>query len=515
MIASTNPLREGLRTELTAEPCVVVIFGATGDLTQRKLMPALYSLGVERRLPAGTTLVGFARRPWGDDGFRTRMQKAIEEFSRSQYRESAVERYTEGIRYVESSFEDPEGYAELKRICDEIDQARGTRGNRLFYLATAPTTFHTIIEQLGAAGLVERRGKSDSEGGWTRIVVEKPFGRDLATARDLNAQLAHVFSEDQVYRIDHYLGKETVQNIMAFRFANSIFESVWNRDHIDHVQITVAESLGVEDRGPYYEESGALRDMVANHMLQVLSLIAMEPPVALDADAVRDEKVKVLRAIHPLNTAEVARRTVRGQYGPGAIDGATVPGYRQESRVDPRSYTETFVALKLLIDNWRWAGVPFYLRHGKRLPKRASEVAIRFKQAPRMMFGGGDAGSQHPNLLRLRIQPDEGIALRFGSKVPGPGMHVRAVMMDFRFGTSFGGQSADAYERLILDAMQGESTLFTRRDETEAAWTIVTSILDGWSHLPPPEFSNYEAGTWGPRAARDLLAREGRAWARM
>ena len=443
------------------------------------------------------------------------MLEAIKEFSGQTFRQAPAERYTEGIRYVEAPFEDPAGYAELKRICEELDQARGTRGNRLFYLATAPTAFPTIIEQLGAAGLVERRGRSNGDGGWTRIVVEKPFGRDLATARDLNDVLARVFSEDQVYRIDHYLGKETVQNIMAFRFANSIFESVWNRDHIDNIQITVAESIGVEDRGPYYEESGALRDMVANHMLQVLSLVAMEPPVALDADAVRDEKVKVLRAIHPLNTAEVARRTVRGQYGPGAIGGQTVPGYREESRVNPSSYTETFVALKLLIDNWRWAGVPFYLRHGKRLPKRASEVAIRFKQAPRMLFGDADAGSQRPNLLRLRIQPDEGIGLRFGSKVPGPGMHVRSVTMDFRFGTSFGRQPADAYERLILDAMQGESTLFTRRDETEAAWTIVTSILEGWQHLPPPEFPNYEAGTWGPRAARDLLAREGRAWSRL
>ncbi len=515
MVASTNPLREGLRVELAAEPCVVVIFGATGDLTHRKLMPALYNLGLERRLPAGTALVGFARRPWGDEGFRSRMVEAIGEFSSQTYRPALAERYTEGIRYVEASFEEPAGYEELRQVCEELDRTRGTRGNRLFYLATAPTAFPTIIERLGAAGLVERRGSSDGEGGWTRIVVEKPFGRDLATARELNAQLARVFSEAQVYRIDHYLGKETVQNIMAFRFANSIFESVWDRDHIDNVQITVAESIGVEDRGPYYEESGALRDMVANHMLQVLSLVAMEPPVALDADAVRDEKVKVLRAIHPLNTAEVARRTVRGQYGPGAIDGKPVPGYGQEPRVDPESYTETFVALKLLIDNWRWAGVPFYLRHGKRLPKRASEVAIRFKQAPQMLFGDADAAAQRPNLLRLRIQPDEGIGLRFGSKVPGPGMHVRSVVMDFRFGASFGRQAADAYERLILDAMQGDSTLFTRRDETEAAWTIVTSILDGWQHLPPPDFPNYEAGTWGPRAARDLLAREGRAWTRL
>jgi glucose-6-phosphate 1-dehydrogenase len=516
MPAMTNPLREGLRTELTAEPCVVVIFGATGDLTHRKLMPGLYNLALDRRLPAGSSLVGFARRPFTDETFRADMLDAARKFSRQQpYRPAVGDRYGEGIRYVQASFDDPAGYEQLKRVCAELDQARGTRGNRLFYLATAPTAYPTVVEQLGARGLVERRGRNGTGSGWTRIIVEKPFGRDLATARELNAQLARVFQEDQIYRIDHYLGKETVQNIMAFRFSNSIFESVWNRDHIDHIQITVAETLGIEGRGPYYEESGALRDMVANHMLQVLSLVAMEPPVALDADAVRDEKVKVLRAIHPLNTAEVARRTVRGQYGPGAINGKPVPGYRQEERVAPDSTTETFVALKLLIDNWRWGGVPFYLRHGKRLPKRASEIAIRFKPTPQLLFGRENAGAQHPNVLTLRIQPDEGIGLRFGTKVPGPGMEVRPVMMDFRFGASFGRPAAEAYERLILDAMQGESTLFTRRDETEAAWTVVTSILEGWHHLPPSDFPNYEAGTWGPRAARDLIARDGRAWARL
>ena len=515
MLATTNPLREGLRTELTAEPCVVVIFGATGDLTHRKLTPALYDLAVDGRLPPGSSLVGFARRPFTDETFRADMLEAARRFSRRQpYRPSIGDRYGEGIRYVQASFEDPAGYETLKRVCSELDATRGTRGNRLFYLATAPTAYPTVIERLGAAGLVTPRSDGTS-GGWTRIVVEKPFGRDLASARELNERLARVFREDQVYRIDHYLGKETVQNIMAFRFANSIFESVWNRNYVDDVQIAVAESLGVEGRGPYYEEAGALRDLVANHMLQIVSLVGMEPPVALDADAVRDEKVKVLRAIQPLNTTEVARRTVRGQYGPGAIDGRPVPGYREEPRVAPDSTTETFVAIKLLIDNWRWAGVPFYLRHGKRLPKRSTEIAIRFKQTPQLLFGQGDANWSLPNVLTLRIQPDEGIALRFGTKVPGSGMQVRSVMMDFRFGASFGQQAAEAYERLILDAMQGESTLFTRRDETEAAWTIVTSILDGWQHLPPPDFPNYEAGTWGPREARDLVARDGRSWSRV
>jgi len=512
----TNPLREGLRAELTAEPCVVVIFGATGDLTHRKLMPALYNLTIEGQLPTGSSLVGFARRPFSDDEFRAEMLEAAKRFSRQQpYRPSIGERFGEGIRYVQASFEDPAGYERLEQVCAELDSTRGTRGNRLFYLATAPTAYPTVIERLGAAGLV-RRGEPNGTGqGWTRVVVEKPFGRDLTTARELNAQLARVFDEDQVYRIDHYLGKETVQNIMTFRFANSIFESVWDRDHVDNVQITVFESIGIEGRGPYYEEAGALRDMVANHMLQVLSLVAMEPPVALDANAVRDEKVKVLRAIHRLNTAEVARRTVRGQYGPGVVDGEPVPGYRQEERVAPDSTTETFVALKLLIDNWRWAGVPFYLRHGKRLPKRSTEIAIRFKETPQLLFGQGGAGWSQPNILTLRIQPDEGIALRFGTKVPGARVQVRSVMMDFRFGASFGRQSAEAYERLILDAMQGESTLFTRRDETEAAWTIVTSILEGWQHLPPPELPNYEAGTWGPSAARDLVVRDGRSWVRV
>ena len=516
MLATTNPLREGLRTELTADPCVVVIFGATGDLTHRKLTPALYSLAQQGRLPAGSCLVGFARRPLGDEEFRHAMLDAARQFSTQQpYRPAVGERFGEGIRYVNSSFEDPQGYEDLKRACAELDASRGTRRNRLFYLATAPTAYPTIVERLGAAGLVRQPGVDGTDGGWTRIVVEKPFGRDLATARELNLQLSRVFQEEQIYRIDHYLGKETVQNIMAFRFANSIFESIWNRERIDHVQITVAESIGVEGRGPYYEESGALRDLVANHMLQVLSLVAMEPPVAMDANAVRDEKVKLLRAIQPLNASEVARRTVRGQYGPGAINGKPVPGYRQESRVAPDSTTETFVAIKLLIDNWRWAGVPFYLRHGKRMPKRVTEITIHFKPTPQLLFGEGDHGWRHPNVLALRIQPDEGIGLRFGTKVPGPGMQIRGVMMDFRFGASFGRQPADAYERLILDAIQGESTLFTRRDEIEAAWTIVTSILEGWRHLPPPDFPNYEAGTWGPRAARDLIRQDGHTWARL
>ena len=517
LLAVDNPLREGLHSELVAEPCVVVIFGATGDLTHRKLLPALYDLAAEQRLPLGSSLVGFARRSWTDESFREGAVEAVRKFARQELRPEFAAGFAQGIRYVEASFDDPSGYQKLKAVCEELDRERGSRGNRLYYLATAPTAYATIMQQLGAAGLVDgsQRGDGSGSAGWTRIVIEKPFGHDLASAQALNEIVGTVFDEDQVYRIDHYLGKETVQNILAFRFGNGIFESLWNREQIDHVQITVAESLGVEGRGPYYEESGALRDMVANHMLQVLALVAMEPPVALDATAVRDEKVKVLRAMHPLSPAEVARRTVRGQYGPGAIDGQAVPGYREEERVDPNSTTETFVALKLLVDNWRWAGVPFYLRHGKRLPKRSTEIAIQFKPAPQLLFGQGDAAALDPNVLVLRVQPNDGIALRFGAKVPGPGMQVRSVMMDFGFGSTFGKASADAYERLLLDAMQGDASLFTRRDETEAAWRIVTSILDGWDRQPPPSFPNYEAGTWGPREARDLLAREGRSWAKL
>jgi glucose-6-phosphate 1-dehydrogenase len=517
LLAADNPLREGLQSELSAEPCVVVIFGASGDLTHRKLLPALFNLATDECLPAGVSVVGFARRPMSDEQFRKDVLGAVREVAGPDLQAPLIDGLAQAIRYVTSSFDEPAGYEELKRVCVELDVERGSRGNRLYYLATAPSAYTTIIERLGAAGLVERNPDlaGESSLGWTRIVIEKPFGHDLASAQALNETVASVFSEDQVYRIDHYLGKETVQNILAFRFGNGIFESLWNREHIDHVQVTVAESIGVEGRGPYYEESGALRDMVANHMLQVMSLVAMEPPVALDATAVRDEKLKVLRAIHPLSAAEVARRTVRGQYGPGAIGGLPVPGYRQEPRVSPDSTSETFVALKLLVDNWRWAGVPFYLRHGKRLPKRSTEIVIQFRPVPQLLFEQADSAALEPNVLTLRVQPNEGIALRFGAKVPGPGMQIRSVMMDFGFGSAFGKDSPDAYERLLLDAMQGDASLFTRRDETEAAWRLVSSILEGWRHQLYPDFPNYEAGTWGPQAAHELLARDGRSWAKL
>ena len=494
--------RPNLHVELPAEPCVLVIFGATGDLTHRKLLPALYNLAADRRLPAGTSIVGCARRPLDDERFRAAALAAMRAAGGDAFQPAVAEELARGIRYVAASFDDPDGYAALPHLAERLDRERGTRGNRLYYLATPPTSYPTIVRRLGAAG------QARAAGGWTRLVVEKPFGRDLESARALNRVIGDVFQEHQVYRIDHYLGKEAVQNILVFRFANSVFEAVWNRRDVDHVQITAAESLGIEGRGAYYEESGALRDMIANHLLQVLALVAMEPPIALDADAFHDEKAKVLRAIRPLDPTEVVASTVRGQYGAGRVDGRAAPGYRQEARVAPDSAVETFVALKLCVDTWRWAGVPFYLRTGKRLARRATEVVVRFKRAPELLFTQVDATPPEANTLRIRIQPNASIALRVGTKVLGPGMHVRAADLDF----GFGAPAADAYERLLLDVIQGNPALFTRSDEVEAAWRVVTSILEGWGQEPLPAFPNYPAGSWGPATADELLARDGRRW---
>ena len=505
-----NPLRSGLRLSRTPEPCTMVIFGATGDLTSRKLVPALYNLARERRLPGGFSVVGFARREWDDEHFRTVLRDGINANSRSGPVESDLwASFAEGSGFHRASFDDPAGYASLKERLAAIDEQRGTGGNRVFYLATPPEAYPTIIQQLGAAGL----GRSPN-GGWTRIIVEKPFGRDLESARTLNQTLLAVFDEPQVYRIDHYLGKETVQNLLVFRFANGIFEPLWDRRSVDHVQITVAESIGVEDRGGYYDSSGALRDMIQNHLTQLLCLVAMEPPIAYDADAVRDEKVKVLRAIRPLTPDEVTRQTVRGQYGPGNVSGRPLRGYREERGVAPGSQTETFVALKLFIESWRWAGVPFYLRSGKALPRRVSEIAIQFKTVPTMLFADTPMNDIEPNVLAIKIQPDEGITLKFGSKVPGH-QQIRPVTMDFRYGTSFGVASPEAYERLLLDCMLGDSTLFTRRDEVEASWALITPIHQGWAAGPPCPFPNYEAGLWGPAEADAFIARDGRAWRRL
>jgi glucose-6-phosphate 1-dehydrogenase len=509
MTAVENPLREGLRLERTPEPCALVIFGATGDLTRRKLIPALYQLSHDRLLPANFATVGFARRDWTDQGFRSEMNEAIEAFA-PHVHPGVWESFAETLYFSRGEFHDPDAYVRLAAKLKEIDAERGTAGNRVFYLATAPDNYVDIIRNLGEAGLISRR----EHGPWSRIVVEKPFGHDLQSAQRLNRLLQGLISERQTFRIDHYLGKETVQNILAVRFGNLIFEPIWNAQYVDHVQITVAEAVGVEGRGGYYDQAGALRDMVQNHMMQLLALVAMEPPVAYDADAIRDEKVKVLRAVD-MPTELVPQLTMRGQYGPGVVGGASVPAYRQEPSVPPDSTTETYVALKLQLRNWRWAGAPFYLRTGKRLPKRISEIAVVFKRAPHELFNRQAIVGLEPNVLALRIQPDEGISLRFGAKVPGPTMRLRSVNMDFLYGVAFGAEPHDAYHRLLLDAMLGDATLFTRRDEVEQAWRFISCIEDAWKKLTPLSGPTYAAGDWGPDEADELLRRDGRAWRRL
>ena len=502
-----NPLRPGLRAESAPEPCAMVIFGATGDLARRKLVPALYNLAVTGHLAAAFGIVGVAKSELPADQFASDLREAVGTFSRTKPIDPEIwQDFAAGIRYVSGSFDEPGTFARLRAQLEELDRTRSTRGNRLYYFATPPSAFPTLLRQLKSAGLINP--PNDSR--FTRVVIEKPFGRDLASARALNRLVLETCDERQVFRIDHYLGKETVQNLLVFRFANSIFEPIWHRRFVDHVQITAGEELGIEGRGRYYEEAGILRDMIQNHVLQLVCLTGMEPPVAFDADAVRDEKIKVLRGVETFDTPEqVARHVVLGQYTAGSIGGMDVPGYQQEKDVAPGSRTPTFVAMRLNVRSWRWDGVPFYIRSGKRMPKRATEIAVHFQPLPHSLFG---EGATQPNVLMVRVQPEEGIALRFSVKVPGERYRPRTVSMDFRYGATFGMTVPEAYERLLLDAMRGDQTLFTRRDEVEAAWKIVDSILKGTEspEFPPPH--PYPAGTWGPPAAEQLLARDGRAW---
>jgi len=483
-----------------------VIFGASGDLTRRKLAPALYNLARAGLLSDHVAVVGFSGSEFSDDAFRERLGDQLREFAARDFDQATWEPIASRIAYSQGDAHDPAAYERLREALARTDEQHGTNRNYLFYLATPPSLFGEIARQLGRAGLTRE------DEGWRRLVIEKPFGRDLDSAVALNRTLQEIVDERQIYRIDHYLGKETVQNIMVFRFANGIFEPIWNRRYVDHVQITVGEELGVGTRGRYYEEAGALRDMVPNHLFQLLALTAMEPPTSFEANAVRDEKGKVLQAIQPAGPEDVLRRTVRGQYGAGTVDGAEAPAYRAESRVPPDSTRETYAALKILVDNWRWADVPFYLRTGKRLPKRLTEIAIQFKRAPAVLFRQAGIERPEPNQLVLRLQPDEGISLRFGAKVPGAVLRIGPVDMDFCYADYFGSTPSTGYETLLYDCMNGDATLFQRADNVEAGWRIVAPVLDVWSAIPPRNFPNYAAGSWGPDEADELLGRDGRAW---
>ena len=500
-----NPLRQGLRLERTPEPVTILIFGASGDLTRRKLVPALFRLAQQNLLPGGFSILGTGRSRFTHEEFRGRMREAVDEFLSEPVDAGAWEHFSSGIFYTPTDLGNPQSLERLGGLLQEIDQGRGTSGNRLIYFSTPPSLYVPIARMLGSTGLNRSLG-------WTRVVVEKPFGHDLPSMQELNREILEVFSEEQVYRIDHYLGKETVQNILVLRFSNGIFEPLWNRRYIDHIQITAAESLGVEGRGGYFDQAGTLRDMIQNHLFQIFSLIAMEPPASLDAGAVRDEKTKVMRAIRPIPPEQVDQFAVRGQYGSGAVNGSPVPGYREEPGVAPDSSIDTYAAVRLLVDNWRWAGVPFYLRSAKCMPKRVTEVAVQFREAPHLLFE--DSQPLEPNALTLRIQPDEGITLRFGAKLPGQAFRIRAVNMDFRYGTSFGRKLPEAYERLLLDAMLGDSTLFARGDTVELCWELLTPILDAWQ-APAAHFPNYQAGSWGPKESGEFMAKEGRRWRRL
>ena len=502
---SPEDVKAASGAERVPDPCVVVIFGASGDLTKRKLLPALYHLEQGNLLPEKFAVVGVARRPLGNE-FAQDMREGIVKGGGVDAKDTKLDEFIAKINYHAMNFDDAGGYVKLKALLEKLDQEHGTNGGRLFYLATSPDYFSEIVHQLGANGMAK------SEKATVRVIIEKPFGHDLQSARELNDDVNKVLSEDQIFRIDHYLGKETVQNILVFRFANGIFEPIWNRNFIDHVQITAAESIGIEGRGPFYESAGALRDVVQNHVMELLSFVAMEPPISFGAAPIRTEKLKVWKAVQPIRVED----TVRGQYAAGTVDGKKLEAYRKEERVNPQSTTETFAALRLEIENWRWAGVPFYIRAGKRLAKRATEITIQFKQAPLLLFkdtsGTGRCDEIQPNIISMRIQPNDGISLRFAAKVPGTTMQSCPVNMDFDYATAFGVSSANGYERLLLDAMMGDGTLFAHRDGVEATWTLMTPILEAWAARPPKDFPNYAAGSWGPEASDALLARDGRKW---
>jgi glucose-6-phosphate 1-dehydrogenase len=486
-----------------------VIFGATGDLTGRKLTPAIYNLGREGQLPANFACVGFARREKTDEQFRSELKKDVSSFSRVKpVDETFWNHFENQIFYHQSEFDDDEGYERLAKKLAELDAKFSTRGNRIFYLSVQPKFFPLIVEKLRKHGLIY---EAQDKNHWSRVIIEKPFGHDFASAQELQKNISEYLDESQIYRIDHYLGKETVQNLLVFRFANSIFQSLWDYQHIDHVQITVGEEIGIGTRGNFFEEEGLLRDIVQNHMMQLLSLVAMEPPVNLSADSIRDEKVKVLQSIRPFSEADFTTSVVRGQYGPGFINGKPAVGYRQEQNVNPNSSVETYVALRLFIDNWRWAGVPFYLRGGKRLPKRGTEIAITFKDAPGILFQQREKHNP-PNVIAMRIQPDEGIAMRINCKVPGPASPIQPVKMDFRYTSYFGGTPPEAYERLIWDCILGDNTLFARADEVAKSWEFFTPLLEHWANNPPTDFPNYSAGSWGPEAAEEMIAKDNRSW---
>jgi glucose-6-phosphate 1-dehydrogenase len=496
-----NPLAEGLNLPRTPDPCAIVIFGASGDLTRRKLFPAIYSLAVRNLVPDELAIVGVSRSEETDADFRARMKDAVRDFGRDPIDEKVWKRLAGGMHYVSTDFAADQGEDALVALLARLDEELGTQGNRVFYLAVPPGAIATLVEEIGS-----RRGDRQ---GWTRLIVEKPFGTDRASARRLNDELHRYFDESEIFRIDHYLGKETVQNMLALRFANGIFEPIWNRQFVDHVEITVAESIGIEGRASFYESAGAIRDVFQNHLLQLVALTAMEPPIDFTSESVRNEKVKVLRAIRPPGP----KRVVRGQYGPGYVEGKKVSGYREEPGVSPRSATDTFAAAKLYVDNWRWAGTPFYVRVGKRLAKRETTIAIEFKRAPHPPFAKAASEGVSPNVLLVHIQPDEGVSLAIGAKVPGQGMTLRTVHMDFLYGGAFRTELPEAYERLILDCLLGDATLFTRADEVDAQWALVDSIVATWKR-DRTSFPNYDAGTWGPKAADELMRRDGREWRR-